>query len=184
MWTRLPYSDSLTWENALIYADSLKLAGYYDWRLPNIKEMHSVNEERLYSPSVDTNYLKVVTNKKYWSGTTLKNATGAKAWYLNTQYGITSYDDKIRRNLVLCVRGSSNVTGKYIFTGNGNWDVLANWLNYTIPPSTLPAGYSILVDPLTVGQCNLNVTQNISSGASIEVNSGKKFFILGNLIMQ
>jgi hypothetical protein len=184
MWTRLPYADSLTWENALIYADSLKLAGYIDWRLPNIKEMHSINEERLNSPSVDTSYLRVVTNKKYWSGTTLKNATGAKAWYLNSQYGITTYDDKIRRNLVLCVRGSSNTTGKYIFIGNGNWDVMANWLNYTIPPGTLPSGYSILVDPLTAGQCNLNVTQNISAGATIEVNTGKKFFILGNLIMQ
>ena len=184
MWQKIPYSDSLTWENALIYSDSLTLAGYIDWRLPNIKELQSINDEKFYKPSVDTSFFKLTNNKKYWSGSTLKNQTNTQAWFLNTQYGITSYDEKIRRNLVICVRNSSNVNNKYTFNGNGNWDKTTNWLNYAIPNINLPSGSSIYIDPISAGQCNLNITQTISSGASIQVNAGKTLVIPGNLIQQ
>ena len=184
MWQRIPYTDSLSWENALIYADTLTLGGYIDWRLPNIKELESINEHRLYKPSLDTAFFKIINNKKYWTGTTLKSSTNSKAWYLNSQYGITSYDEKIRRNQVMCVRGSSEVSNCYIFKGNGNWDKTNNWLNYAIPNMTLPLGFSILIDPISSGQCILNVIQTISQGASIKVNSGKIFSIPGNLIQQ
>ncbi len=182
VWQKIPYADSLTWENALIYADSLTLAGYLDWRLPNIKELQSINDESKINPSIDTIF-KVINNKKYWSGTSLPNHT-TQAWYLNSQYGITTYDEKIRRDLVLCVRGTSNVTTQYIFNGNGNWDKTINWLNYTIPPTTLPSGFSIIINPLSGGQCTLNTTQHISQGANITVSPGKNFLIPGSLIQQ
>lgn len=184
MWQKIPYSDSLTWENALVYADTLTLGGYIDWRLPNIKELASINDEKLYKPSIDTGYFKLTNNKKYWTGTTLKSQTNSKAWYLNSQYGITSYDEKTRRYLLICVRGSSDFNGNYIFKGNGNWDKTSNWLNYAIPNIVLPSGNSILIDPLSNGQCNLNVTQTISQGATIKVNAGKNFVVPGNLIQQ
>ncbi len=73
----------------------------------------------------------------------------------------------------------------YTFTGNGNWNVAANWSNNTIPPSTLSGnGQQIVIDPVSNGECVLNVTQTVSNGASISVNAGKKFRIPGLLHMQ
>ncbi len=183
MWQRIPHSDSLTWENALTYADTLSVGGYIDWRLPNVKELQSICEETRYTPGIDTAFFKITNNKKYWSSTSIPNRT-TQAWYLNTQYGITSYDEKIRRDLVLCVRGSSNISSNYTFTGNGDWDKVSNWAFYTIPPKILPTGYAIMIDPVSGGQCNLNVTQTINQGASISVQNGKVLMIPGSLIQQ
>jgi hypothetical protein len=98
--------------------------------------------------------------------------------------GITSYDEKIRRDLVLCVRGSSQITSNYTFSGNGDWDKPANWLYYTIPPKILPTGYAIMIDPVAGGQCNLNVTQTINQGATLLIKSGKILMIPGSIIQQ
>lgn len=69
----------------------------------------------------------------------------------------------------------------YTFTGNGNWDNPANWSGNKVPPATLPVFSSIIIDHIDGGQCVLNVSQNIATGASIIVNAGKSFVIPGNL---
>ncbi len=179
IWQKTPAADSLSWINALLYADTLSFAGITEWRLPNIKELQSINNEKLSNPSVDTNYFKVINNKKFWSSTTLPNQI-AEAWYLNNRFGITSYDLKTNKDYVICVSSGAS----YIFNGNGNWDIASNWLNNKIPPTILPAGYSIVIDPITGGQCVLNITQHISRGAGISVNPGKNMLIQGYLIQQ
>jgi hypothetical protein len=183
IWQKIPYTDSLTWENALNYAESLTLGGYSDWRLPNIKELQSINEERIMNPSIDTSFFKITNNKKYWSSTTLPNHTN-EAWYMNSKFGVTTYDLKTARDLVLCVRGISNFSSSYIFTGNGNWDIATNWQNNLIPPTTLPTGYSILINPVAGGECTLTVSQTISQGANIKVMTGKKFNVPNSLLIQ
>lgn len=50
MWAQDDESVTLNWKNALAYADTFKLAGYSDWRLPNVKELQSIVDYR-YSPS-------------------------------------------------------------------------------------------------------------------------------------
>jgi uncharacterized repeat protein (TIGR01451 family) len=72
----------------------------------------------------------------------------------------------------------------YTFTGNGNWDDPANWSGNKIPPATLPVFSTIIIDHADGGQCVLNVSQNIATGASIIVNAGKSFVIPGNLKIQ
>ena len=42
MWQQADDGQTRDWENALIYAESLTLAGYSDWRLPNAKELQSI----------------------------------------------------------------------------------------------------------------------------------------------
>ncbi len=105
-WQQAPHPDSLTWENALNYAESLTIGGFTDWRLPNIKELQSISDEKLVNPSVSTTFFPAIGVKKYWSSTTLANQP-TRAWYLFTQLGITTYDLKTLRLPVLCVRGSS-----------------------------------------------------------------------------
>lgn len=109
VWQKAPNPDTLTWENALSYAENLSLGGYSDWRLPNIKELQSLNDEKSINPSVSTVYFSNIGVKKYWSSTTLPNQT-ERAWYLSTQYGITTYELKTARLAVICVRGSSGST--------------------------------------------------------------------------
>ncbi len=109
VWQRVSPMDSLTWEEALTYADTLSHAGRGDWRLPNIKELRSINDERVSGPSFDTLVFGPGGDRKVWSSTTLPNQT-AKAWYLHSQFGISTYDVKTRSLHVLCVRDGSDVS--------------------------------------------------------------------------
>ena len=110
MWQQVPYNDSITWEQALTLADTLSFAGYSDWRLPNIKELQSINDESLINPSINQTYFSGVNTNFYWSSTSLPNQT-TKAWYLDTQFGITTYQFKTNRLYALCVRGGNVATG-------------------------------------------------------------------------
>ena len=69
----------------------------------------------------------------------------------------------------------------YTFTGNGNWDNAANWSNNRIPPATLPVFSTIIINHIDGGQCLLNVSQYIATGAGIIVNAGKSIVVPGAL---
>lgn len=115
-WQRTLSLDTLSWEQALLFADTSTIGGFSDWRLPNIKELQSINDESKMNPSINSSYFVTGGAKVYWSSTTLPNQT-AKAWYLNSQYGITSYDSKTRGHYVLCVRGGeANTAAQLEFT--------------------------------------------------------------------
>lgn len=109
IWQKAPFSDSLSWEQSLTYADTLTTAGFNDWRLPNIKELQSLNDETRINPSINSTYFNVTNVNKYWSSTTLPNQT-AKAWYLNTQFGVTTYDNKTVKHNLICVRSNQSST--------------------------------------------------------------------------
>lgn len=104
VWQKTQSVLLMTWEEALIYASGLTLAGNSEWRLPNIKELQSLNDEKLSKPSFNRTYFPNVISGNYWSSTTLMNAT-TKAWDLNVDYGIVSYNEKILKENVLCVTG-------------------------------------------------------------------------------
>jgi len=70
----------------------------------------------------------------------------------------------------------------YTFTGNGRWDIAANWEGNRIPPAVLPAGSSIIINPVEGGFCLLNTTQVIAPGANLSVMPGKFFQLPGSLI--
>ena len=72
----------------------------------------------------------------------------------------------------------------YTFTGNGNWTQASNWLNNKMPPTNLPNGSTIVIDPVTGGQCFLNISQHIPSQGSLIVKPGKIFQMAGNLMIQ
>lgn len=72
----------------------------------------------------------------------------------------------------------------YTFTGDGNWDTASNWAANTIPPAVLPAGSTIIIDPVANGECILNIAQQVQTGAYFEVRSGKKLTVQGNLVIQ
>lgn len=71
----------------------------------------------------------------------------------------------------------------YIFTGNGDWNVATNWLNNTIPPTTLSGNELIIIDPQTNGECVLSTEQHIESNSQLVINPGKKFRVTKALII-
>ncbi len=50
-WARMDSGRSMTWRDALAYAEQLNLAGHSDWRLPNAKELQYIVD---YTRSPDT----------------------------------------------------------------------------------------------------------------------------------
>lgn len=50
MWMQADNGTGIDWQNALVYAENFELAGYKDWRLPNVKELQGIVDYS-YSPS-------------------------------------------------------------------------------------------------------------------------------------
>ncbi len=84
MWQKADSSRAMDWKEALEYADSLKLAGKSDWRVPSIKELQSIVDytrslkatssaaiDPMFSCSSITNPDGLKNYPYYWSATTL-----------------------------------------------------------------------------------------------------------------
>jgi hypothetical protein len=97
-------SGPMVWEQALSYADTLTLAGYTDWRIPNIKELHSINDDRIANPSTDKKYFPSIIASSYWSSTTQMH-TPTTAWIVDFKTGLVTYKEKSQLCNVRCVRG-------------------------------------------------------------------------------
>jgi len=97
MWQKSDNGSSVNWESAINYCENLSLASKNDWRLPNVKELHSIVD---YTRSPDTSSSAAInalfsttsiTNEKgvsdygfYWSSTTHKNMNnGASGAYIS-----------------------------------------------------------------------------------------------------
>ncbi len=116
MWQQVGGTSSMTWEEALTQCEDLSLAGYEDWRLPNIKELRSISDdENLSGPSVSLAHFTLAetysqTTTVYWSSTTRENLT-TQAWFVDFYYGLVSHEDKDNPpgGYVLCVRSSTEM---------------------------------------------------------------------------
>ena len=78
----------------------------------------------------------------------------------------------------------SNSCITYTFTGNGQWTNVNNWDGGMIPPAVLPAGSSIIINPVTNGECILNTSQQVLGGGYFTVLPGKRLTMPGNLTIQ
>ncbi|MEO5891950.1 MAG: reprolysin-like metallopeptidase [Ferruginibacter sp.] len=164
------------------------------------------------NPGVAFNYLYVVVDratnlvKSIASTANLSNSTTYPGSNNYTVYGLsystaspslnsfvgTSFNtltSALLFNASYCGNLSKNfqkvtVLSSYTFTGNGNWNVAANWSNNVIPPSPLPPYSAIVINPAGTGECILNVPVTISQGNPLTVMTGKKFTIQGNLTIE
>lgn len=110
IWQRLGSEQSMTWEDALKACAHLNLAGRKDWRLPNIKELRSINDDRQVRPSLDGSFFPHAKADIYWSSTTQWNRP-ERAWYVDFVTGLVSYSDKTERHFVLAVCGGKSIVG-------------------------------------------------------------------------
>lgn len=85
---------TMTWYQAIDWAENLTFAGYSDWRLPNATELQSIVNYENYAPSLNTTFFPNTNFSIYWASTT-------RSW--RTSYAhITRFDT-----------GTSNNTRKF-----------------------------------------------------------------------
>ena len=101
MWQQADSGSGMDWEDALEYAENSTLAGYDDWRLPNVKELQSIvdysysptaDDESNVGPAIDTDYFDITeipagtTNYDtdygyFWTSTSAYFNPGDPAYY-------------------------------------------------------------------------------------------------------
>ncbi len=103
MWAQNDSGEAMDWEAALAYAEDATVAGYDDWRLPNIKELQSLADYSGVFPAMDSTLFNVseIVNEAgsddypyYWSSTNNpyidpNDVDGYwYAWYLAAGYAV------------------------------------------------------------------------------------------------
>ncbi|MBL8169897.1 MAG: DUF1566 domain-containing protein [Acidobacteria bacterium] len=104
-WQQAETADKI-WDEAIAYCEGLSLAGASDWRLPNIKELTSINDESRVRPSLNATAFPNAPSALFWASTTQVNQS-ARAWTVDFTFGISSQNAKTDRLRVRCVRGGS-----------------------------------------------------------------------------
>lgn len=182
--TPLPANYSVTVSGGSIYTDMPNPGASFNY-------LYVVVDEA-------TNLIKAISNTADLSNsTTFPGGTGFIIYglsYSNSSPSLNSFvgsnfstlKNALLYNASYCGNLSKNykratVLAVYTFTGNGNWNVAANWSNNSIPPSPLPKYSEIIINPAGNGQCILNVPMTIPKGDKITVQAGKKFSVSGNL---
>ncbi|MBW7954305.1 DUF1566 domain-containing protein [Candidatus Gracilibacteria bacterium] len=93
-----------TWLEAKSYCADLTLGDYTNWRVPNIKELYSIEDFTKSDYSVNEDYFNL-TNLTHWSSTT-DTTDDTRAWTIKFTHGnISSQDATNNTKLhVVCVR--------------------------------------------------------------------------------
>jgi hypothetical protein len=106
MWQQATESGK-NWTDAVSYCEDLSLAGYTDWRLPNIRELQSIVNFVYQQPAIDLTKFPDTVANYYWSSTSGTFGTSG-AWYVFFASGGAYRSDKHQGNYVRAVRGGQN----------------------------------------------------------------------------
>ncbi len=184
-WQKIQAADSMSWEGALLYSKTVSLGGKSDWRLPNVKEIQSLNDVSKINPSFDNTRFPDVILGNFWSSTTLIGNT-ARAWDINVDFGIVSYSDKTKKEQVLLVRGGldnayTNITEVNIPGGeyemgdhNGHYD--PSHPNDEIPIHTVKIDSFNMAKTETTNEQYLTFLNSALLAGNIQVTSNRVHF--------
>lgn len=89
MWTRADSGRAMNWGQALAFAENLNCAGYTDWRLPNVKELHTL-VDYTRAPDARTSYTRApaidpifqLTEKESWFWSSTTHAENLYGYYV------------------------------------------------------------------------------------------------------
>lgn len=95
--------SSGNWQAALTLADGSTLAGYTDWRLPNIKELSSIVEQRCVNPAINLAVFPNTPNPLTWSASPYAYDS-ADAWVVYFSNGYSGVNNRVLTGVVRLVR--------------------------------------------------------------------------------
>lgn len=97
-------SNTQNWEQAILYCENLTLAGYEDWKLPNINELSTILDLTTFNPAIISDFNSYLSNSTlYWSSTTYKYDT-RNSWIIYFLTGEIITSSKSSNNYVRCMR--------------------------------------------------------------------------------
>jgi len=94
----------MSWKKAMEHPKSLSLAGFTDWRSPNVEELFCLADRTKYDPAIDTAFFPNCKGGWYWSSTVDASSPGDYAWLVNFGYGSSDYGYQYSGGLVRAVR--------------------------------------------------------------------------------
>ncbi|WP_108945699.1 Lcl domain-containing protein [Shewanella halifaxensis] len=100
-------AQSMNWASALEHAQTSGLAGYSDWRLPNIKELYSLVDFNRVEPSINLNVFPATTVEYTWSSSPMIDFA-QDAWFVNFKAGLNWFKGRSSEMLVRIVRSGSS----------------------------------------------------------------------------
>lgn len=165
-WQKNSSTTPMDWEAALAYAKNMSLGSKSDWRLPNIKELQSLNDVSRIKPSINKTYFpNIVTSAFYWSSTS-QYKTPTVAWDFNTDYGVVTYDTKTVNKYVILVRGgmdnaSLNITDMLIPAGTFSMGDHIGFVDPKHPSDELPL-HDVKIDSFYVAKTHVTNQQYLT----------------------
>jgi len=119
MWQRQDDATQRVWSSSVSYCSDLTLAGYSDWRLPEVFELQNIVDYEEIRPTIDTSYFPSTQSNRYWSSTSYVSDS-SNAWIVNFESGLVTKYNLSSDEYVRCVRGQVKT---FSFTNNGNGTV-------------------------------------------------------------
>jgi hypothetical protein len=111
-WQKETLPTKRTWQEALHYVEGLSLAGFSDWRLPNINELQSLADYSRSRPAISSVLADdTYHDLPYWSSTSVAGG-GDDVQHAKTvsfAYGFTQSDLKTDELYVRAVRSGNSV---------------------------------------------------------------------------
>ena len=97
MWQQEDDNVQRNWEAALVYCETLELAEYTDWRLPNRRELESILDMSTHRPMINEDFFPGTdygTNVRYWTSTTYVLPPELNAFGVRFGSGYTDAQEK------------------------------------------------------------------------------------------
>jgi hypothetical protein len=101
-WQQAGLQTNYAWDAALAYCTNLELQGM-GWRLPTIKELHTLVDETRENPSADTLAFPGIAASFYWTSSQPKNFVNL-AWTVGFDHGLDVFRGTTSTAYVRCVR--------------------------------------------------------------------------------
>ena len=84
-------AKTYTWEEALVEVEAYRKQTGHAWRLPNVKELLSIVEEKCKDPAIDITVFTGTLSSGYWSSSP-SQVQNDFAWEVNFLYGNVNND--------------------------------------------------------------------------------------------